>query len=178
MGVNICHNKDQKVHCEEPKSQDIYLRLLVKPYRFLPRFKPTPPSSGAEEVVHELLSQMVRNMKLPGQEGKTTVDVGTIIYDVCVQEVSRLEELHLEPHSQGWGQNPQFRLAGPGYPPRDVVLFCFWSLQGPHSVKAFWQGPRSPSQPHQTLRMIQGLEVQTHKRLTGYPWVQKMNPRS
>uniref|UniRef100_A0A2K6PNM0 Large ribosomal subunit protein uL15/eL18 domain-containing protein n=1 Tax=Rhinopithecus roxellana TaxID=61622 RepID=A0A2K6PNM0_RHIRO len=37
MGVDICHNKDRKVRRKEPKSQDIYLRLLVKLYRFLAR---------------------------------------------------------------------------------------------------------------------------------------------
>jgi ribosomal protein L18E len=30
MGVDIRHNKDRKVRCKEPKSQDIYLRLLGK----------------------------------------------------------------------------------------------------------------------------------------------------
>lgn len=30
QGVDIRHNKDRKVHRKEPKSQDIYLRLLVK----------------------------------------------------------------------------------------------------------------------------------------------------
>nr|KAF6407920.1 ribosomal protein L18 [Molossus molossus] len=37
MGVDIRHNKDRKVRRKEPKSQDIYLRLLVKLYRFLAR---------------------------------------------------------------------------------------------------------------------------------------------
>uniref|UniRef100_A0A8C9FQJ5 Ribosomal protein L18e/L15P domain-containing protein n=1 Tax=Pavo cristatus TaxID=9049 RepID=A0A8C9FQJ5_PAVCR len=30
MGVDIRHNRDRKVRRREPKSQDIYLRLLVK----------------------------------------------------------------------------------------------------------------------------------------------------
>lgn len=34
-GVDIRHNKDRKVHRKEPKSQDIYLRLLVKVIYFL-----------------------------------------------------------------------------------------------------------------------------------------------
>ena len=38
MGVDIRHNKDRKVRPKEPKSQDIYLRLLVKLYRFLARW--------------------------------------------------------------------------------------------------------------------------------------------
>lgn len=30
QGIDIKHNKDRKVHRKEPKSEDIYLRLLVK----------------------------------------------------------------------------------------------------------------------------------------------------
>ena len=37
MGVDINHKYDRKVRRTEPKSQDIYLRLLVKLYRFLAR---------------------------------------------------------------------------------------------------------------------------------------------
>uniref|UniRef100_A0A8D2HFJ8 Large ribosomal subunit protein uL15/eL18 domain-containing protein n=1 Tax=Urocitellus parryii TaxID=9999 RepID=A0A8D2HFJ8_UROPR len=37
MGINIRHNKDRKVQRKEPKSQDIYLGLLGKLYRFLAR---------------------------------------------------------------------------------------------------------------------------------------------
>ncbi|XP_057245397.1 60S ribosomal protein L18-like isoform X2 [Malurus melanocephalus] len=37
MGIDIRHDRDRKVRRKEPKSQDIYLRLLVKLYRFLAR---------------------------------------------------------------------------------------------------------------------------------------------
>ena len=37
MTVDICHNKDQKVQHRKTKSQDIYLRLLVKQYKFVAR---------------------------------------------------------------------------------------------------------------------------------------------
>ncbi|NXD46974.1 RL18A protein, partial [Copsychus sechellarum] len=37
QGIDIRHDKDRKVRRKEPKSQDIYLRLLVKLYRFLAR---------------------------------------------------------------------------------------------------------------------------------------------
>ena len=33
MAIDVRHNKDRKVRRTEPKSQDIYLRLLVKLYR-------------------------------------------------------------------------------------------------------------------------------------------------
>ena len=37
MGVYIHHEKDRKVEGKEPRSRDIYLRLLVKQHRFLAR---------------------------------------------------------------------------------------------------------------------------------------------
>merc|ERR1719462_33879 len=37
MGVDICHKKDRKVRRTRPKSDDIYLGLLVKLYKFLAR---------------------------------------------------------------------------------------------------------------------------------------------
>ncbi|KAL1771902.1 60S ribosomal protein L18, partial [Sigmodon hispidus] len=40
--VDIRHNKDRKVRRKEPKSHDIYLRLLVKLYRFLARRTNSP----------------------------------------------------------------------------------------------------------------------------------------
>lgn len=37
MAIDMSHKHDRKVRRTEPKSQDIYLRLLVKLYRFLAR---------------------------------------------------------------------------------------------------------------------------------------------
>nr|KAF6268713.1 ribosomal protein L18 [Myotis myotis] len=99
MGVDIRHNKDRKVRRKEPKSQDIYLRLLVKLYRFLAR---RTNSTFNQVVLKRLfmsrtnrpplsLSRMIRKMKLPGREGKTAVVVGTITDDVRIQEVPKLK---------------------------------------------------------------------------------------
>ncbi|PNI29098.1 RPL18 isoform 3, partial [Pan troglodytes] len=101
MGVDIRHNKDRKVRRKEPKSQDIYLRLLVKLYRFLAR---RTNSTFNQVVLKRLfmsrtnrpplsLSRMIRKMKLPGRENKTAVVVGTITDDVRVQEVPKLKTL-------------------------------------------------------------------------------------
>ncbi|XP_059521969.1 large ribosomal subunit protein eL18 isoform X2 [Myotis daubentonii] len=79
-GVDIRHNKDRKVRRKEPKSQDIYLRLLVKVFGQKNQLHLQP--SGAEEI---------RKMKLPGREGKTAVVVGTITDDVRIQEVPKLK---------------------------------------------------------------------------------------
>ena len=39
MAIDVRHNKDRKVRRTEPKSQDIYLRLLVKLYRLEELFR-------------------------------------------------------------------------------------------------------------------------------------------
>lgn len=96
----LCHViKNRKVRRKEPKSQDIYLRLLVKLYRFLAR---RTNSTFNQVVLKRLfmsrtnrpplsLSRMIRKMKLPGREGKTAVVVGTVTDDVRVQEVPKLK---------------------------------------------------------------------------------------
>ncbi|KAB1281402.1 60S ribosomal protein L18 [Camelus dromedarius] len=103
MGADI-HHKDRKVQSKEPKNQDIYLRLLVKLYRFLAR---RTNSTFNQVVLKRLfmsrtnrpplsLSGMIRKMKLPGQEGKTAVIVGTTTDDVRVQEVPTLKVCALQ----------------------------------------------------------------------------------
>uniref|UniRef100_A0A2K5S5M2 Large ribosomal subunit protein uL15/eL18 domain-containing protein n=1 Tax=Cebus imitator TaxID=2715852 RepID=A0A2K5S5M2_CEBIM len=99
MGADIRHNKDRKVGRKETKSQDIYLRLLVKLYRFLAR----RTSSTFNQVVLKRLflsctnrpppslSPMMWKMKIPGRENETAVVVGTTADDVRVQEVPELK---------------------------------------------------------------------------------------
>ncbi|KAM7340596.1 hypothetical protein ACRRTK_001211 [Alexandromys fortis] len=95
MGVDIRHNKDRKVRRKEPKSQNIYLRLLVKLYRFLARLFMSrtnrPPLS---------LSRMIQKMKLPGQANKTAVVVGTVTDDVRILDVPKLKVCALRVSSQ------------------------------------------------------------------------------
>uniref|UniRef100_A0A452VKA9 Large ribosomal subunit protein uL15/eL18 domain-containing protein n=1 Tax=Ursus maritimus TaxID=29073 RepID=A0A452VKA9_URSMA len=86
---------------KEPKIQDIYLRLLDKLYRFLAR----RTNSTFSQIVLFMsltnqpplpLSWMIQKMKLPVQEDKTAVVVGTITHDVRVQEVPKLK-VHVLP---------------------------------------------------------------------------------
>uniref|UniRef100_A0A8C7EQJ6 Ribosomal protein L18 n=1 Tax=Neovison vison TaxID=452646 RepID=A0A8C7EQJ6_NEOVI len=131
MGVDIRHNKDRKVRRKEPKSQDIYLRLLVKLYRFLAR---RTNSTFNQVVLKRLfmsrtnrpplsLSRMIRKMKLPGRENKTAVVVGTITYDVRVQEVPKLKapgtpHSHTKPYVRSKGrkfERARGRRASRGY---------------------------------------------------------------
>uniref|UniRef100_A0A2K5F1D6 Large ribosomal subunit protein uL15/eL18 domain-containing protein n=1 Tax=Aotus nancymaae TaxID=37293 RepID=A0A2K5F1D6_AOTNA len=131
-GVDIRHNEDRKVRPKEPKSQDIYLRLLVKLYRFLARR--TNPTFN-QVVLKRLfmsrtnrpplsLSRMIRKMTLPGRENKTAVVVGTITDDVRVQEVPKLKvphegrEVHTKPYVRSKGrkfERARGRRASRGY---------------------------------------------------------------
>ena len=119
MGVDIRHNKDRKVRRTEPKSQDIYLRLLVKLYRFLAR---RTDAKFNRIVLRRLfmskinrpplsIARLVRNMKKPGNADKTVVCVGTITNDTRLEgtnmyllnlQFSFLESLR----SQRWPSAP------------------------------------------------------------------------
>ncbi|XP_013787615.1 60S ribosomal protein L18-like [Limulus polyphemus] len=99
MGIDINHKYDRKVVRREPKSNDIYLRLLVKLYRFLAR------RTGAKfnKIIMKRLfmsktnrpplslARLVRMMKKPGREGKIVVVVGTVTDDPRIFEIPALK---------------------------------------------------------------------------------------
>ncbi|GLV43852.1 Ribosomal protein L18 [Carabus blaptoides fortunei] len=98
MGIDINHKHDRKVRRTEPKSEDVYLRLLVKLYRFLAR---RTGSKFNEIILKRLfmskinrppisLARIVRLMKKPGREGLTAVIVGAVTDDQRIWEVPKL----------------------------------------------------------------------------------------
>merc|ERR1712156_637229 len=95
MGIDIRHNKDRKVRRTEPKSQDIYLRLLVKLYRFLAR---RSDAKFNKIILKRLfmskinrpplsIARLARNMKKPGNAEKIAVCVGTITNDIRIFDI-------------------------------------------------------------------------------------------
>ncbi|KAI9283557.1 eukaryotic ribosomal protein L18 [Umbelopsis sp. AD052] len=96
MGIDIKRHHVKSGHREAPKSQDVYLRLLVKLYRFLAR----RTDSNFNKVVLKRLfmsrinrppvsiSRIVRHTQK--QEGKTVVVVGTVTDDSRLLEVPKL----------------------------------------------------------------------------------------
>merc|ERR1711915_767171 len=98
MGIDIRHHKDRKVLRRSAKSEDIYVKLLVKLYRFLAR----RTDAGFNKVVLKRLfmsrtnrppmsiARLIRNMKKPGRDGKTAVVVGTITDDKRIFKVPKL----------------------------------------------------------------------------------------
>uniref|UniRef100_A0A286X780 Large ribosomal subunit protein uL15/eL18 domain-containing protein n=1 Tax=Cavia porcellus TaxID=10141 RepID=A0A286X780_CAVPO len=147
MGVDIRHNKDRKVWRKEPKSQDIYLRLLVKLYRFLAR---RTNSTFNQVVLKRLfmsrtnqpplsLSRMIRKMKLPGRENKTAVVVGTVTDDMRVLEVPKLKVCALRVTSRARSRILKGRGTVPLSGPRKgrEVYRHFWKAPGPHTGRKF-----------------------------------------
>ncbi|KAL0270971.1 UNVERIFIED_CONTAM: hypothetical protein PYX00_008229 [Menopon gallinae] len=98
MGIDINHKYDRKVRRTEPKSQDVYLRLLVKLYRFLVR----RTSSKFNKIILKRLfmskinrppislARVTRFMKKPGREGRIAVVVGTVTDDRRIYEIPKL----------------------------------------------------------------------------------------
>eukprot|EP00088_Acartia_fossae_P059735 TRINITY_DN7121_c0_g1_i3.p1 TRINITY_DN7121_c0_g1~~TRINITY_DN7121_c0_g1_i3.p1 ORF type:complete len:188 (+),score=15.34 TRINITY_DN7121_c0_g1_i3:48-611(+) len=98
MGVDIRHNKDRKVRRTEPASPDIYLRLLVKLYRFLAR---RTESKFNRIILKRLfmsrtnrppmsLARVVRQMKSVENQEKTAVVVGTVTNDNRIYKIPKL----------------------------------------------------------------------------------------
>ncbi|KAK8731359.1 hypothetical protein OTU49_007563 [Cherax quadricarinatus] len=98
MGKDISHKHDRKVIRRKPKSQDVYLRLLVKLYRFLAR---RTNSKFNKIVLKRLfmsrihhpplsLSHLVRLAKKPGRQGKIICVVGTVTDDVRIFKIPKL----------------------------------------------------------------------------------------
>merc|ERR1712112_446642 len=98
MGVDICHKNDRKVRRTSPKSEDIYLRLLVKLYRFLAR---RTDAKFNKIILRRLfmskinrpplsIARLARNMKKPGNADKTVVCVGTITNDLRIYDIPKM----------------------------------------------------------------------------------------
>ncbi|KAJ9599771.1 hypothetical protein L9F63_026379, partial [Diploptera punctata] len=98
MGIDINHKWDRKVRRTEPKSQDVYLRLLVKLYRYLTR---RTRSKFNKIILKRLfmskinrppisLARVARLMKDPKRAALIAVVVGTITDDQRMFEVPKL----------------------------------------------------------------------------------------
>jgi len=96
MGIDIEHKHQKKTQRQEPKSEDPYLRLLVKLYRFLAR---RTDAKFNQIVLKRLfmarskrapvsLSRLARQMK--GRTDKTAVIVGTVTDDVRLLTVPKM----------------------------------------------------------------------------------------
>merc|ERR1712106_127875 len=102
MGIDIRHNKGnykKRPHRDAPVSEDVYLGLLVKAYRFLAR---RTGSNFNKVILKRLfmsrinrpsmsLARLVRKMKGDQRASKPAVVVGTIPNDVRLLDVPKLK---------------------------------------------------------------------------------------
>lgn len=94
MAIDISHKKDRKAVRKATKSNDLYLNMLVKLYRFLAR---RTDSKFNQVVLRRLfmsrrnrqplsLSRLSQNQK----ENKTSVVVGTVTNDIRLHNVPKM----------------------------------------------------------------------------------------
>merc|ERR1712038_383292 len=95
MGIDLNHKKDRKAVRKATKSDDLYLNMLVKLYRFLAR----RTDSKFNQVVLKRLFMSRRNrqplslsrLSSNAKEGKTSVVVGTVTNDIRLHQVPKLK---------------------------------------------------------------------------------------
>ena len=100
--------------------------------------------------------------------------------EVCVQEVPELKmcALRVSSHTQSGILEARSKIltfgpAGPGLPQGQRTVLLSGPRKGGEVYRHFiQQGPRNLSQPHQTLPMLQRLEVPVSKRPTDQTWLQ------
>ncbi|EPY78412.1 hypothetical protein CB1_001078001 [Camelus ferus] len=114
-------------------------------------------------------------MKLPDWKGKTVMVVGTITNDVHVQEVPKLKVRALQASIRAW--SCILKAGGKIFTFDQLALElrkgCGTALlsgpcKGREVYRPFWQGPRKPVQPQQTLCTLQGPEVRARQGITCY----------
>ncbi|XP_055535765.1 60S ribosomal protein L18 isoform X2 [Wyeomyia smithii] len=165
MGIDINHKWDRKVRRTKPKSLDVYLRLLVKLYRFLYR---RTHKKFNKIILRRLfmsrtnqppisLSRVAKLLKLRGKDEKTiAVVVGTVTNDdrslyvpkmnICALRVTeKARERILK-----WGGKiytfDQLALIAPTG--KNTVL-----MQGERTAReAFTHFGRAPGVPHSNTR--------------------------
>lgn len=98
MGKDISHKYDRKVRRTAPKSEDPYLRLLAKLFRYLSR----RTDAKFNKIVMKRLfmsrlyrppmsvSRLARQMKKKGREDKIAVVVGTVTDDSRIVELPKM----------------------------------------------------------------------------------------
>ena len=164
MGIDICHKNERKVVRKEPRSQDLYLRLLVKLYRFLAR---RTEAKFNKIILKRLfmsknnrpplsLARIVRNMNDKSCEGKTVVCVGAITDDLRVLEIPKLKvyALHVTERARACvlkagGEIMTFdQLALKSPKGQNTVL-----IQGPRKAReAYRHFGRAPGVPHSNTK--------------------------
>lgn len=100
MGIDIEHKNDRKVRRKAPKSEDPYLRVIVKLYRYLVRRVNTKKRFNKVVLKRLFMSKrnrpplsiarVVRKFKKPGNAAKIVVCVGTVTDDKRIYDIPKM----------------------------------------------------------------------------------------
>merc|ERR1711893_169385 len=158
MGIDIRHNNKRKTVRKDPRSDDIYLRLLVKLYRFLAR---RTDAKFNKIVLRRLfmsknnrpplsLARLVRHMKKSGRDNKMAVVVGTITNDVRIFEIPKMKVCALKITDQARG-----RILKAG---GEIITFDQLALRSPKGQNTVLiQGPRKAREAYRHFGRAPGV---------------------
>eukprot|EP01118_Nematostelium_gracile_P014947 TRINITY_DN590_c0_g1_i1.p1 TRINITY_DN590_c0_g1~~TRINITY_DN590_c0_g1_i1.p1 ORF type:complete len:192 (+),score=47.47 TRINITY_DN590_c0_g1_i1:52-627(+) len=142
MGIDLADHHKKKKNRTEPKSNNVYLKLLVKLYRFLARrtgsdFNRVILKRLCMSRVHRppiSLSRLAKFMK--GKETKTAVIVGTVTDDARVFVIPKLTVVALR-----FSEGARSKILGAG---GKVLTFDQLALQAPTgSNTVLIRGPKN-----------------------------------
>ncbi|XP_002733428.1 large ribosomal subunit protein eL18-like [Saccoglossus kowalevskii] len=158
MGIDLNHRNLRKVHRKKPRSKDVYLRLLVKLYRFLAR------RTGAKYnmiVLKRLfmsranrqpmsIARVTRQMKKPGRDNKTAVIVGTVTDDLRIFQIPKLKICAL--HVTEGARSRVLKSGG------EIITFDQLALRSPRGQNTvLLQGPRKSRKAYRHFGKAPGV---------------------
>uniref|UniRef100_A0A915D7D1 Large ribosomal subunit protein eL18 n=1 Tax=Ditylenchus dipsaci TaxID=166011 RepID=A0A915D7D1_9BILA len=157
MGIDLCHKYDRKVRRTAPKSEDPYLRVLVKLYRYLANR--VEGSNKFNKVVLKRLfmakrnrpplsiARLVRNVRKPGNEKKIVVVAGAVTDDKRIYQVPAVTVAALRFTSAA-----RARIIKAG---GETITFDQLALRAPKGENTLLiQGPRKSRETRSTLVLL------------------------
>ncbi|EDO48382.1 predicted protein [Nematostella vectensis] len=158
MGIDIEKKHPKKNYRREPVSQNVYIRLLVKLYRFLSR----RTNAKFNQIVMKRLcmsrtkrpplslARLVRKMKASGHKDKICVVVGSITDDKRIFEVPALKICALR-----FSETARARILKAG---GEILTFDQLALRAPLGQNTvLLQGPRKAREAERHMGLAPGV---------------------
>ncbi|KAG2616499.1 hypothetical protein PVAP13_3NG214442 [Panicum virgatum] len=176
MGIDlVAGGRNKKTKRTAPKSDDVYLKLLVKLYRFLVRR--TKSNFNAVILKRLFMSKTNRppislrrlaNFMKGKEEKNIAVIVGSVTDDKRIQEIPAMKVTALR-----FTETARARIINAG---GECLTFDQLALRAPLGENtALWQGSWCATQPHQAVCALQGKEVREGSWQEEQPWVQGLS---
>jgi len=158
MGIDISHKYDRKSARKAPRSNDVYIRLLVKLYRFLAR---RSEAKFNKIILKRLfmsrsnrpplsLSKLASQMNKPGRSEKIAVVVGTVTDDKRIHKVPKLRVCALN-----FTENARARILASG---GEILTFDQLAIKAPLGQNTqLLQGPRHAREVYKHFGLAPGV---------------------